>query len=306
MSYLCRRICPFRHSDSSMNTVVHHFILTRFNLRLWHKDKSGRKVRSLKWLEHRCTLFERYCLPSMKAQTCQDFRWIVLFDSTTPEAFKDRIATWQTECRQLMPVWVEPVDGPRFAQIFCEQVRLALKGSIAPSQEKNQRVLTTYLDNDDALNVRYVEDVQQRMASLPDGTFLFYVSGYQYFADHSYLMRIRYERNHFVSVVEAAQEARTIYGYGSHSYLHRLEGARIEYVGGEPMWCEVVHEKNMDNDAFHLAARMVTDSQSLRRNFGLQVNVKSGPGIYLLRFLPRYAKTFLRRVKIRLRGWRFE
>lgn len=47
-----------------------HFILTRFNLLLWDKAKDDRKVRTIKWLEHRFSLFERYCLPSVKNQTC--------------------------------------------------------------------------------------------------------------------------------------------------------------------------------------------------------------------------------------------
>ena len=40
--------------------VLQHFILTRFNLLLWNKDKKGSKVRTIKWLEHRFALFEKY------------------------------------------------------------------------------------------------------------------------------------------------------------------------------------------------------------------------------------------------------
>lgn len=66
---------------------IQHFILTRFNLLIFNKNKEGKKVRTIKWLEHRFMLFEKYCLPSVKNQTCQDFQWIVLFDSSTPERF---------------------------------------------------------------------------------------------------------------------------------------------------------------------------------------------------------------------------
>lgn len=54
---------------------VQHFILTRFNLLLWNKAKDGQMVRTTKWLEHRFSLFENYCIPSIKNQTCQDFEW---------------------------------------------------------------------------------------------------------------------------------------------------------------------------------------------------------------------------------------
>ena len=79
--------------------LLQHFILTRFNLLLWNKDKEGNKVRTMEWLEHRFALFENYCLPSIKNQTCQEFVWIVLFDSTTPDIFKNRIADYENNVR---------------------------------------------------------------------------------------------------------------------------------------------------------------------------------------------------------------
>ena len=286
---------------------IQHFILTRFNLYLWNKDKGGCPVRTKQWLEHRFELFERYCLPSIKWQTCQNFEWIVLFDSTTPEPFKEKIGEWLKECPQLVPVYVEPKDGYRFAQIFEQEVRCKM------SEGRCDRVLTTYLDNDDALNVRFVEDIQQRVQSLPDGTFIYYTEGYQYFTDHKYLMKIHYPKNHFVSVVESGNPAmmKTIYGYGSHYYIDKIKGAKIEYVKDLPMWCQVVHEKNMGNDAYFLNAKLINENDNLNGNilvkdFGLQVEVNSGIKLYFFRFLPRYAKTFIQRCKIKLRGYRFE
>ena len=279
--------------------TLYHIILTRFNLLLWNKDKDGGPVRTTKWLKHRFLLFEQYCLPSIVNQTSKNFEWIVLFDSTTPEKFKIKIAEYQEKCPQLIPVYVEPKKGRFFAEIFREEV---VKRTSA------ERVITSYLDNDDALNVRFVEDLQQRVQSLPDGTFVFYTSGYQFFTDHKYLMKIYYPRNHFVSVVENGNPAtaKTIYGYGSHYYIDRIKGAKIEYVKSLPMWCEVIHKNNMGNDAYFLGARMVKDAEVLKRDFALDEAVKHSAWLYMFRFLPRYAKTFLRRCKIKLRGYRFE
>lgn len=258
-------------------------------------------MRSKEWLEHRCSLFERYCLPSIKAQTCQDFEWIILFDSTTPERFKERFGEYERECPQLIPVYVEPEKGWSFAEIFRNEVRRKME------EGKCERVLTTYLDNDDALNVRFVEDLQKRAASLSDGTFIYYNDGYQFYTDYSYLMRIHYSRNHYVSVVESGDPSsmKTIYGYGSHYYIDKIEGAKIEYVQGEPMWCEVVHDKNMVNDTYFLNAKMIRDDDVLKRDFGLNLIVRSGVGIYVCRFLPRYAKTFVRRCKFFVTGKRW-
>ena len=281
------------------SNFFYHFLLTRFNLLLWNKDKEGNKVRSREWLEHRFRLFEKYCLPSIANQTCQDFEWIILFDSTTPEKFKIKIVEYQKECPQLVPVYVDPPKGRLFADIFREEVA---------KRVTTERVITSYLDNDDALNVGFVEDLQQRMQSLPDGTFIFYTNGYQFFTDHKYLMKIRYARNHFVSVVEEGNPTtlKTIYGYGSHYYIDNIKDARIEYVKQRPMWCEVIHKKNMGNDAYFLGARMVKDAEVLKSDFALNETVKHSIWLYALRFLPRYTKTLLRRCKIKLRGYRFE
>ena len=304
---------------------VQHFILTRFNLLLWNKDKEGNKVRTRGWLDHRFTLFEQYCLPSIKNQTCLDFEWIVLFDSTTPEEFKKKIGEYKKECPQLIPVYVEPQDGLHFARTFREEVarRLSLKVqefkcSRSSNQELensriNLRVLTTYLDNDDALNVRFVEDLQKRVESLSDGTFISYSDGYQYYTDHNYLMQIHYPRNHFMSVVEEGNPAmiKTIYGYGSHYYIDKIPEVKIENVKNQLMWCEVIHEKNMGNDSYFLKARMVREA----KGFGFMfrdsstseaakpsASIKYGVEIYLFRYLPRYCKTLMRRIGYRLYG----
>lgn len=156
-----------------------HFILSRFNLLLWSKDREGNKVRSKQWLVHRFDLFEKYCLSSIKNQTCKIFEWIVLFDRTTPEPYKKEIDGYKKECSQLIPVYVEPQNGRYFAEIFREEVVKQLKGN---------RVITTYIDNDDALSIHFVEDLQKRVETLSNGTFINYEDGYQYYTDYNYVM----------------------------------------------------------------------------------------------------------------------
>ena len=268
---------------------IQHFILTRFNLLLWNKDKEGNPVRTKKWLEHRFKLFEHYCLPSIVNQTSQQFEWIVLFDSSTPESFKDKISEFQEKCPQFIPVYVKPENGRYFAEIFRQEVAKRLT---------SQRVITTYMDNDDALDIHFVEDIQRRAASLPDGTFITYDSGYQFFTDYNYVMRICFPKNHFMSVVESGNPTtvKTIYGYGSHYYIDKIRGVRIVHVKNQPMWCEVIHEKNMGNDAYFLRAKMMKDDGLLITAYGLKEKVNSGVELYLFKFLPRYVKTFIRRI----------
>ena len=270
---------------------LQHFILTRFNLRLWSQDKNGDPVRSREWLENRFELFEKYCLPSVANQSCKDFTWIILLDSRTVEEFKKRIEDDRDRCPQIVPVYVEPAEGQNFAKIFQSSVVERLNG---------ERVITTYLDNDDALDVHFVEDLQKRAAVLTDSIFISYSSGFQYFTEFGLLMKIHYRRNHFISVIESGnpETVKTIYGYGSHYYIEKIPGVQIEYVNGYPSWCEVIHKRNMGNDAyFFWGTRMVQDNQTLIRDFAIDVVPQHGFALYAFKFIPRYIKVFFLRVK---------
>ena len=120
-------------------------------------------------------------------------------------------------------------------------------------------------------------------------------------------MRVRYSKNHFVSVVEKGNPAtvKGIFGYGGHYHIDEIKGVNIERVKNLRMWCEVIHNKNMVNDAYFLKAKMVRESDLLRQEFAIDETVKYGVWIYLFKFLPKYGRTFVRRVKHRLFGMKW-
>lgn len=97
-------------------------------------------------------------------------------------------------------------------------------------------------------------------------------------------------------------QVKTIYGFGSHYYLVKIPGVKIEQVSGLRLWCEVIHEKNMGNDAYFLHATMEKDRALLQRDFSIGEPLGHGLHLYLFRFLPRYAKTFVRRARNRIFG----
>ena len=225
----------------------------------------------------------------------------MLIDSMTPDCFKEKIASYQKECPQLKSVFVEPKNGWRFAEIFRTEIVKRLNA---------KRVISTYLDNDDALNFKFVEDLQQRAATVSDGTFINYDDGFQYYADDKFMLRVHYPTNHFVSVVERGDSAtlKGIFGYGGHAAIEKIKGAKIECVKNQRMWCEVVHEKNVMNDAKFLTVNMVRGEDVLRHEFAIDDKVRFGIRVYVRRFLPRYIKTFVWRMKyyiqLRINRWR--
>ena len=69
------------------------------------------------------------------------------------------------------------------------------------------------------------------------------------------------------------------------------------------MWCEVIHERNMINDAnFLVGTKVVRDKDRLSRGFALDVDVDARLGVYAFKFLPRYLKTLVKRAKNKMRG----
>lgn len=68
--------------------MIYHYLLTRFNLALWIEDKNGAAIDREEWLKRRMALFETFCLPSVKNQSCQNFSWILLVDANTPAVYR--------------------------------------------------------------------------------------------------------------------------------------------------------------------------------------------------------------------------
>ena len=88
-----------------------HFIITRFNLNLYAQDKHDLPTRTDRWLEHRFEVFERYCLPSVAAQTSGNFTWLCLFDAATPEPYRSRIEGYKARCPQFEAVYYNAAVG---------------------------------------------------------------------------------------------------------------------------------------------------------------------------------------------------
>ena len=87
-----------------------HFIITRFNLPVFAK-KVNKAVKdsscSDAYLSKRFPIFEKYCFPSIKNQTCQDFKWLVLFDNHTPDKFKDWANRLHEEYDNFVPCYLD-------------------------------------------------------------------------------------------------------------------------------------------------------------------------------------------------------
>ncbi|RKT68868.1 putative rhamnosyltransferase [Saccharothrix variisporea] len=206
-------------------SLMDHVVLTRFNLPSVGAESVVRAREG--WLTERVGLFERYCLPSVRAQTSADFRWIIYFDPESPEWLKDRIRE----------------HGDTYTPIFREQVsREELLEDIAKLfPTRGDALLTTNLDNDDGLATDFVARLQAVRTTAPR-TALYLANGLV--KSPTGLYAHRDPDNAFASVLESWDAPITCWA-DWHNRLHRH--AEVRSLGGAPGWLQVVHGGNVSN-----------------------------------------------------------
>lgn len=275
---------------------MNHFILTRFNLRLWwNEDKNHQPIQTDEWLKERFRLFQTYTWPSLKAQTNQDFKWICLFDKDTPDSYKEQIQRLQSQWNSFLPYYCGEKETKQFQRYF--------KYLVYSNSDKTQEpLLTTYLDNDDALHIDFVKDIQERAKSLQYNTIISYKYGIQYYEEMNIAIRIPYKNNHFLTYYERLSEhLRTVWDFWHYS-IYKYPHIAIELIDNKkmPLWIETIHKGNIDNDVKMTLHHQLMTEQKTLHNFGIDKHLCSkGTSwrLFLFSFIPRFIKQIQRRGK---------
>ncbi len=206
-----------------------HLILTRFNTAVdFAPERQGLDP---EWLNARLVLFERYCLPSVAAQSEASFRWLVFCDARSPEWFKERLLSYG---ELVLPVYI---DGPATDQVIARSA--AASGLISGSH-----LITTRLDNDDALGKDHIRLVQSHFKR-QDREFLVFPFGLQLYRGHLY--NCYWESNPFLSLIE-----RVLPG-GTFTTVLCVEHNRVRTAGtvhriiSGAEWLQVIHGSNLLN-----------------------------------------------------------
>lgn len=237
---------------------VHHVLLTRFNLQSGGRE---RKIRlSEGWLERRFMLFERFCFPSVLAQTRKDFFWLVYFDMATPKAYKERVARYQKEMPGFSPVWV-PSGGKTNV----------VKDVLALASNLNTHILTTRIDNDDGLHRDFVSMLRQSAEPYCQERASHVFNFKQgYIHAHKKLYLHQDKSNPFVSLLENSESPKTVWG-AQHVNIDDL--GKMHQIDVAPMWLQVVHGTNVRNrikgtrvGSVDLSGFSLSDASSLNQN----------------------------------------
>lgn len=202
----------------------HHVLLTRFNV-LW-SEKVPFRGRDPQWLEERFELFDRYCFPSVVSQTCQNFTWLVFFDSDTPEPYRERIDRYRLRYEQFVPIFVPKFTPETFISTLSDCGFLS-----------SPYLVTSRLDNDDALAKDYIKRVQRwvRENRPNEPTFLNFYRGCILAKGRLFLGQDR--RSHFASLWEPSECQITVY----RNHMEMEKWGFVEQLAGAPAWLEVRH-----------------------------------------------------------------
>ena len=207
-----------------------HFILTRFNVPFTRKWVGV--ARRPGWMAHRIDLFEKYCLPSVQAQTNQDFCWLIYLDRETSPEHLDRLKQLTDESAQIEFVFTSGGSDLDAANDISQRLKADAK-----------QVLTTRLDNDDMLHREFVDDLH-RQVHLCNAkiVMLNFAEGLGYRNGRVY--RHRHASNAFISRLEPAGDMRTVLAQRHETWA---SSTPVFQLGDEPRWIQVLHEENLSN-----------------------------------------------------------
>lgn len=238
-----------------------HFIITRFNLRRpdWSATKNGTKVLTTEWLNHRLELFNNYCFPSVKSQTNRNFTWLVFFDSETPQHVKAEIDQLQQSFSNFQPVYVTDMND------FLPSIQSKLRASSAT------HIISTRLDNDDAIAIDFVETIQQQFTT-QEFEAIDLVTGFtlQLSAAGVYFGIKKQLNNPFISLIERNTASLKSVWHISHAAWKRV--AQVKRIYDKQLWLAVIHDQNKVNQFD--ASKSYPIDQALDK-FGLPSSTKT-------------------------------
>jgi hypothetical protein len=206
-----------------------HLLLTRFNTAVAFAPSPIRL--DTQWLTSRLGLFEQYCLSSVRSQQNASFHWLVFFDAASPAWFKERI---RSLAAVFTPIYIE---GRATDEVIAAKV--AATGLVSTPY-----LITTRLDNDDAIGKNHLAQVQKAFCR-QERQFVAFPFGLQSYRGHLYNMY--WPSNPFLSLIEAVSPDNrfTTVFCVPHNLVHQAGAVRS--IIQSPQWLQVVHGSNLLN-----------------------------------------------------------
>ena len=169
-------------------------------------------------MKQRLEVFREYTLPSLKAQTCQDFRWLIRFDPDTPK--------------------IPDFDYDNIVISFERGAGIFLNKHV-----KSKWLITSRIDNDDYYEPTFVEEIQR---CFNEKTLLIDVDGRQLDAKTGKFYQFpKYSMNSpFLSLIERKKDRyRTVKCYNHGDMRNHFPCRKI----CKKLVVQVIHGTNLMN-----------------------------------------------------------
>lgn len=180
-------------------------------------------------------------VPSVLGQSTKPTAWLVFLDDSAPSWLKTEMNGLEQR-GILHPVYV---SGP-FSTLVAREAVSSLGISY-------QHLVTTRLDSDDAIGMRFVETIQKHASQAlmeglgSEGFYVNVTRGLQ-MDRRGQLFQYDYSSNPFISYVERHSPGnlvKTVLYDGRHGFAR--EHAPVLAVQTEPLWLQIIHGSNLAN-----------------------------------------------------------
>jgi len=228
---------------------MRHYIVTRFNLGLYRTG--GRDPKA--WFNERFRLFSTVTMPSLLAQTCQNFTLIILIDADTPfdhRFFLSSLLSWNAARQyQIRFVHIKLADSWR-PKRYGERWSCVIDYSpfLDAVRDESKAVLQTRLDNDDALLPDAVERIQANIPNVKESCCVDFLRGYAidtvnkkaYYAEHP-------AGTPFISLYQRSSPKM----WSIYDLTHQKLATKFPCIQRkERLWVMNIHDSNVSNRLF--------------------------------------------------------
>jgi hypothetical protein len=205
-----------------------HLVIIRFNAGFW---RYAERFEGIDWLEHRLKFFRAFTVPSLRAQTNQNFTTVILADPNTPDSI-------QRELRNVGLVYLTEEDQRRSVRNF--SYRLWLSDILG----REKCVVTSRLDSDDGYARNYIQHAQSVIRAGNDN--MVYNNGVVWVEGKFFLKTD--EAAPFLTKVEYRDRVPappdTVYALRDHYFVLKV---RHQSFDADPMWLMACHDHNLLN-----------------------------------------------------------
>lgn len=229
-NFIVSRFLPY---SLCKNLKFKTILITRFN---YGNDPLGI---SEKYLNKRFKIFKDLTFPSINSQTDNNFTWIILFRSTTPQKYRNIMETLKTEAKMNLVIHYEDCEThtPEIGSIVSKMI-----------DNDTKYLLTCRCDNDDILANNYIENLKKNFRPI-NNMFIDFIYGYCLNTNNMKLNKYKSRSNHFIGYVENISKnnnLKTVF-YCQHAFIKDFGLIRRINNKNYPLWCEVIHDTNQIN-----------------------------------------------------------